>query len=113
MVRAQAPELFVEEPVEAVAILDKIVGELGSDIHFVPEVVLFEDLAQCGFAAGIDIGGIKIVYTGFNRSNDFALGLDHVYPAHLSGKAHAAEAKDGKRIAISVGTIIHKNTAIF
>jgi len=61
VVRAQTAQLLLKIGLHAVRPLDQIVGQFGGDVYLVADAVPFQDLAQGGLAAGVDIGRVKIV----------------------------------------------------
>ena len=72
-----------------------------------PEAVLLENLPQKCFAAGVDIGGVKIVHAAFYSSQNFLLGLIVIYFTAFLGKAHTAIAQGRDIIPVFILTIFH------
>ena len=108
MVRAQALQFLPEELLHGVPAADQVMGELGGDVHLIPEATLLQDLAQGRLAAGVDIGGVEIVDAALDGGQDLPFRLGHVDLAQLAGEAHTAEAQDGELISVSVGAVLHR-----
>ena len=82
-----------------------------SDMYLFPESVLGQDLTQCSFAAGVDIGGIVIIDTGINGGQDLTLGFFHVDTSAALGETHAAKTQHGDVVAVFVLAVLHCSTS--
>ena len=107
MIGLQPPQLLREVGFHAVWFFDQVMGKLGGNVYLIPDVVPGENLAQCGFAAGVNIGGIEIIHTGMESFHDFLLGFVYVDFSGGLGKTHTAIAQNGNGIAVSVTAVLH------
>ena len=102
MVSAQAAQLLRKKLFQSIPVFDQIVGQLGGDEHPVPDLVSLQNLSQRRFAAGVDVGGVKIVHAAVDGSQNLPLCLCHVDDSSVFGKAHTAEAQNGQLVSVSV-----------
>ena len=108
MVGAQAAELLGKVSFQVAGAAHQILGQLGGDVDLVPGVGAGQNLAEGGFAAGVNIRCIEIVYTLLDGKQNLALGFVQVDGAALAGKAHTAEAQQGQRFTGFVGAGLHR-----
>ena len=83
MIGFEPCKLLGKELVKPLTAADKVMRQLGGDIDLIANAVPFEDFTQSGFAAGVDIGGIKVIDPGADSGHDFALRFLHVDSAEL------------------------------
>ena len=107
VVRAQTAQLLAEIAVQSRPVPDQVLGQLGGQVHLLPDAVSLEDLAHGGLAAGIDVGGVKVVDPGAVGGQQLPLRLLDIHAGALSGKAHAAVAKNAQFVAFSVLPVLH------
>lgn len=113
VIGAQPGKLLLKELFHALGAADEIMGQLGGDIHLVPQAVFLQDLAQGAFAAGIEIGGVKIIDAAVNGGQHLPFGLGKVDAHAAALPAHTAKAQNGKLVAVFVQTMIHGTTSQF
>ena len=92
MVGAQTAQLLEEDLFHALPAFDHVVRELCGDVDPVPHTAALEDLAHGGFAAGVDIGGVKIVHACVDRREQLRFGFLQVDAPGLLGEAHTPVA---------------------
>ena len=112
VVGAQAAQLLIEVLVQALPGLDEVVGQLGGDVHLVPQAVALQNGAQGGLTAGVDIGGIEVVDPGLDGGKQLLLRLVQIHAPRLLGKAHAPVAQHGHGIAVFVMAILHGDASL-
>ena len=105
MVGTQTAQLFLKIGFHAVRLLDQIMGQLGGDV---PQPVPLQNFPQGSLAAGVDIGGVKIIHAAPVSLKNFLLGLFHIHLSGGLGKAHTAISQHGNGISITVRTILHR-----
>ena len=108
MVGTQAAQLFLKIGFHAVRLFNQIMGQLGGDVHLVPQPVPLQNFPQGSLAAGVDIGGVKIIHAAPVGLKNFLLGLFHIHLSGGLGKAHTAISQHGDGISITVRTILHR-----
>ena len=107
VIRLQAAQLLLEVFLHVVGLFQIVMGQLGGDVDFVADAVALEDFAQGNFAAGIHIGGIKIIHPALISGHEFLFRLVQVDLSAFGGKAHAPVAQDGEGIAGTVVAVLH------
>ena len=106
-VGAQAGQLLGKAAVDAGAGLDQVLGQLVGKVHLVPAAQAAQRLAQGGLAAGINVGGVKIVDAQAHGLADLrGHGVLVDAPARF-GKAQAAVAQRRKLRAGPVSAVLH------
>ena len=90
IVGPEALKLLIEILVQASPVLYEILRELCSKIDLIPYAVFFDNAADEIFAAGIDLGCIKIIDAEFICAHKFTLGFFKVQRIAVSGKSHAS-----------------------
>ena len=108
IIRAQAGKLLAEKTVQRGGAADHVLGQLGGDMHLIADAVALKDFADGFLTAGIDIGGIKIIDARAEGGENLLLRLVQINAAALPGKAHASEAKEGKRLPGPVLSVLHR-----
>ena len=109
----QPDQLLGKDLVQTLPAFDQIVGQLGGDIHLVPQAGLRQNLPQRSLAAGVNVSGVKVVDPLLDGHHDLPLGLLIVDLAPLLGKPQTAEAKAGQWLALPVIAIIHSISSHF
>ena len=112
VVRAQTLTLLVEEFIQTVTALDQIIRKLGGNMHLLPHSIFLQHLTQYRLAAGVDIGGVKIIDTLFDGKQDLFLCLCQINSAQLLLEAHTAETQNRKRIPVSIHAVVHCVTSL-
>ena len=112
MVGAEALQLLPEGLVDGLLAAHHVLGQLGGDVHTVPDAVFLQNAAQALLAAGVDVGGVEIVDAPVNGQQHLAGSLVIVDGGALFGKAHTAEAQLGDGVAVAVGTVLHGMTLL-
>ena len=112
IVRAQALELLLEDPVRGRYALDHVLGQLGGHVDLLPDAVALQDLPQGGLAAGIDIGGVVVIDAAPVGGHQLPLGLVQVDAGPLPGKSHATVAQDGQFPSGSILSVLHRHSSL-
>ena len=107
MIGLQPPQLLREVGFHAVRFPDQVMGKLGGNVYLIPDVVPGENLTQCGFASGINIGGVIIVYASVEGFHDFLFGFVYIDFSGGLCKTHTAIAQNGNGIAVAVTAVLH------
>ena len=113
MVCAKPLQLLPEHLFQTGAALDQVVGQLGGDLHPVPEVLGLQNLAQRRLGAGVDVGSVKIVDALLHRQTDLRPGGIHVDLSVFLRKPQTAEAQHRQLVSIFVHTILHVHPSHF
>ena len=108
MIGLQAAKLLLEIFFHIAGLFQQIMGQLGGDIDSIPNAVAAQDFAQGRFAAGVHIGGIKIIHPALESGHDLLFRLVQIGLAALGGKAHAPVAQDGEGSAGTIVAVLHK-----
>ena len=108
MVRPKPGELLGEVFVDGRPAADQVLGQLGGNAHLVPDLVLFQRLAQACLAAGVDVGGVKVVDAKLDGPHQLPFRFLLVDGTVFLGKAHTAEAQSGDITAQPVLSVLHR-----
>ena len=95
IVAAQAAQLLLKELFHLLHTFNQVMGQLGGDMHFFAQVILFQNLAQSRFTAGVNVGGIKIVHAAADGLQQLRLCGRHIDMTLLAGKTHTAVTQHG------------------
>ena len=94
MICLQPGQFFVKISVNGRPGLYQILRELCGYIDFIPDRIPGKDFAQRRLASRIDIRGIKVIDSQFNRVENFPLCLLQINPCSFSGKPHTPEPQN-------------------
>ena len=108
IIGAQAGKLFSKVLLKRGPAADKILRELCGDVDLFTNAVARKDLAQRGFAAAVNICGIKIVDASVIRLHDLPFGFFQIDASALLGKPHTSEAENRKAVSGSVFSVLHR-----
>ena len=87
--------------------------KLGGNVDLLPEAVLFQDLSQSRLAAGVDVGGVKIVDALLHRQTNLLPGGVHVDLSVFLGEPQAAESQHRQLVPVFVHTVLHVHPSLF
>ena len=87
-------------------------GQLGCNLYLLAQAVLFQNLTQSRFAAGVNIGGVIVIDTQTDGLQNFSFRFLHVNSSLLPGKTHAAKSQIGYGIAVFVIAVIHGSASL-
>ena len=85
-------KFFLKIAVEGCIVINKILRKLCRNLYLVADIVFFQDCSQGSFTSGINIGCIKIIYTGIVSFHDFFFRFINVDSTHIGCKTHATIA---------------------
>ena len=103
----QTAELLPEQLFHPLYTFDEVMGQLGCYVDLFPDTVFGKDLTNGHLTAGVNVGGIIIIYTIPVSLHDLLLCQLHIYLTLLALKAHTAKTKHRKVISLFILTVLH------
>ena len=107
IVRPQPLQLLPEALLNGFGGVDHVLGQFRGNPDLLPQAVALHNLPQAFLAAGVDVGGVKIVDAQFHGPEDFLFRLRRINRSPVPGKPHAAESQCGPVQAARAFTVLH------
>jgi hypothetical protein len=107
MIRPESFKFFLKIVFRAGQTADQILWKFCRDIYLIPDPVPLQDSTQKGFAPGIDIGSVIIVYACPEGCHDLPFRLLLIDGASLPCKAHTAESQNRQFPTVPVPAVLH------